>query len=63
MTAILCVALATTVGAAEWGDLATNSINRLPARTYSMPLAREADALTDDLEPSTPYGIIRVKAY
>ena len=39
----------------EWEDLAVNSINRLPPRTYSMPLADEAAALTDALEPETPY--------
>ena len=54
---VFSVILATTAGAAEWEDLATNSINRLPARTYSMPLACEADALTDELEPSTPYKL------
>ena len=39
----------------EWEDLAVNSINRLPARTYAMPLADEQAALTDALEPETPY--------
>lgn len=39
----------------EWENLAVNSINRLPARTYSMPLADERAALTDALEPETPY--------
>jgi len=39
----------------EWEDLQVNSINRLPARTYAMPLASEVDALTDALEPETPY--------
>ena len=39
----------------EWEDLAVNSINRLPARTYAMPLADERAALTDALEPETPY--------
>ena len=38
-----------------WEDFAVNSINRLPARTYSMPLADVQSALTDDLEPVTPY--------
>lgn len=32
-----------------------NSINRLPARAYSMPLASVKAALTDELEPKTPY--------
>ena len=48
-----------TVVAAEanhdWENLAVNSVNRLPARTYSMPLAAEADALSDALEPETPW--------
>lgn len=38
-----------------WEDLNVNSINRLPARTYSMPLADEDAALTDALEPPSPY--------
>ncbi|MBQ0032194.1 MAG: DUF4981 domain-containing protein [bacterium] len=41
--------------ASEWEDLSVNSVNRLPARTYSMPLADESAALTDALEPETPY--------
>ena len=41
----------------EWEDLAVNSINRLPARTYSMPLASEEAALTDALCPETPYAL------
>ena len=39
----------------DWENPAVNSINRLPPRTYSMPLANEAAALTDALEPETPY--------
>ena len=39
----------------DWENPAVNSINRLPARTYAMPLADEAAALTDDLDPATPY--------
>lgn len=39
----------------DWENLSVNSINRLPARTYSMPLASKAAALTDALEPETPY--------
>ena len=39
----------------EWENPEENEINRLPPRTYSMPLASEADALTDALEPETPY--------
>jgi len=39
----------------ELENPAVNSINRLPARAYSMPLADVRAALTDDLEPKTPY--------
>ena len=42
-------------GNEDWENPAVNSHNRLPPRTYSMPLASEADALTDALEPETPY--------
>ena len=41
----------------DWENPAVNSINRLPARTYAMPLADEASALTDALEPATPYAL------
>ena len=41
--------------AEEWADPSVNSVNRLPPRTYSMPLADEAAALTDALEPETPF--------
>ena len=50
-----CRAFADEPKAPEWEDLAVNSLNRLPARTYSMPLADESAALTDALEPATPY--------
>ena len=39
----------------DWENLSVNSINREPARTYSMPLASEAAAFTDAIEPETPY--------
>ena len=39
----------------DWENPEVNSINRLPARTYAMPLADEAAALSDALEPATPY--------
>ena len=39
----------------EWEDPAVNSINRLPARTYTVPLADESAALTDELEFPSPY--------
>ena len=41
--------------AEPWEDPAVNSLNRLPPRTYSMPLADEAAAFTDAIEPETPY--------
>ena len=46
-----------TFAANDWENTLVNSINRLGARTYSVPLADEKDALTDDLEPKTPYCI------
>ena len=39
----------------DWENLAVNSINREPARTYAMPLASEQDAMNDAIEPGTPY--------
>ena len=41
----------------DWENLAVNSRNREPARTYSMPLASEAAAFTDALEPESPYKV------
>jgi len=55
--AALLALSALSVRSAEWEDLKVNSQNRLPARTYSMPLADEASALTDALEPQTPYAL------
>ena len=55
---VLCAAFATSLCTAQtndWENLSVNSINREPARTYSMPLADEAAAFTDALEPETPY--------
>ena len=56
---LLLIAVAVASGrfsySAEWEDPSVNSINRLPPRTYSMPLADESAALTDALEPETPY--------
>ncbi len=54
------LAAALSVGAADaqkndWENPAVNSINRLPARTYAMPLATVEAALTDALEPATPF--------
>lgn len=48
-------ALMTSSAADAWEDPAVNSRNRLPPRTYAMPLADETSALTDALEPETPY--------
>jgi len=39
----------------ELENPSVNSINRMPARAYAMPLADVKAALTDALEPSTPY--------
>ena len=39
----------------EIQDPQVNSINRAPARAYSMPLAGVQAALADELEPLTPY--------
>ena len=41
----------------DWENLSVNSINREPPRTYSMPLADEAEAFTDAIEPDTPYKV------
>ena len=39
----------------DWENLLVNSINREPARAYSMPLATEEAAFTDAIEPESPY--------
>ena len=39
----------------DWENPAVNSINRMPAATYAVPLADATAVLTDDLEPVTPY--------
>ena len=54
MLGAMAVAVAVTN---EWENLSVNSINRLPPRTYTMPLASEADALSGELDPATPYRI------
>ena len=51
LAAALCAFAATN----DWENTRVNSINREPARAYSMPLADERAALTGDLEPATPY--------
>ena len=57
MTALALLAAAATAAAAApaWEDPAVNSENRLPARTYSMPLADEAAALSGEIDPATPF--------
>ena len=50
-----CGAFAAEVN--DWENLEVNSINRLPARTYAMPLADEQAAFSDALEPATPYAV------
>ena len=48
-TALSVAALVLGVAsAAEWEDLSVNSINRLPPRTYAMPLADEAAATNSE---------------
>lgn len=39
----------------DWENTTVSSRNREPARVYSMPLADVGAALTDALEPDTPY--------
>ena len=57
MTALALLAAAATAASAApaWEDPAVNSENRLPARTYSMPLADEAAALSGEIDPATPF--------
>ncbi|MBO6121593.1 MAG: hypothetical protein J6Q49_07015 [Kiritimatiellae bacterium] len=39
----------------DWENPAVNSINRLPARTWTVPFADDSSALSDDLVPESPY--------
>ena len=55
--ALAAAATLSVVAANDWENPAVNSINRERARAYSMPLADEKAALTDDLEPATPYRL------
>ncbi len=57
LSAAAVAALCAFAAPNDWENTSVNSINREPARAYSMPLADGKDALTDDLEPSTPYRI------
>ena len=52
----MAVSMFADLPAAEWEDLAVNSINRLPARSYTLPLADESAALTESLNPESPYS-------
>jgi len=55
---ILLLSSALALGAQQmhdWENPQVNSINRMPSRAYSMPLASVEDVFTDALEPSTPY--------
>ena len=67
-TAALAALGASIAGAVtnDWENTEVNSRNRLAARTYSMPLAGEDAAFTDEIEPATPYkkslnGLWRIK--
>ena len=57
LTAAALSALAAFAEPNDWENTAVNSRNREPARAYSMPLASADAALTDALEPATPYRI------
>ena len=57
LTAAAVSALAAFAEPNDWENTAVNSRNREPARAYSMPLASADAALTDALEPATPYRI------
>ena len=46
---------ASAVETNDWENLAVNSRNRLPAAAFLLPLADAKAALTDALEPETPY--------
>ena len=39
----------------DWENIDVNSLNRMPAATYAMPLADAKAALTDALEFETPW--------
>ena len=54
LTSAIVVAAALAV-TNDWENPHVNSIGRLPPRTYSMPLASEASALTDALESESPW--------
>ena len=55
MTGSVLLLVAAVAAAPAWQDPSVNSRGRLPARAYSLPLASVEDALSDELEPPTPY--------
>ena len=55
MSFALIAAICVGADSRPWQDPSLNSINREPARAYSMPLKSVEDAFTGDLEPDTPY--------
>ncbi len=64
MKKLLMLSVMTTVSALmadvarnDWENPAVNSINRLPPRSYAMPLASVEAAFTDALEPATPFKL------
>ena len=54
LIAFMVPALAASA-ANDWENLLVNSINREPARAYTVPLASEDAAFTDAIEPESPY--------
>ncbi len=59
VTSLLAVATASVAEANknDWENPSVNSIGRLPASTYALPLATLEAAFTDALEPATPYKL------
>ena len=55
LTASVVSMMFPTFAANDWENLLVNSINREPARAYTMPLASEDAAFTDAIEPESPY--------
>ena len=55
--ALAFVAAVASAATNDWENPHVNSIGRLPARTYSVPLADVAAALADALEPESPWRI------
>ena len=56
LVAVGIVPVVSVWGALPHEDPQVNEINRLPARTYSMPLACVDEAFTDD-EPTSKWGM------